>query len=449
MATPATAGAALDRSFDVVVVGTGPGGATVAREVARSGASVLVLERGGAAPPTGQARQALRELWTPGRSFFLTGSVMVVRGVTLGGSSMYFFGTAWPPPFEALKPFGLDLEADTRALQSELAPAPLPRDLMGPRALAIMDSARALGFDWKPIPKFIDQAALRAGRSPLEARWNARRHVEQAVSAGATLVTGARVERVLVEGGSARGVEVALGRARRTVLAGRVVVAAGGLGSPVILRASGIARAGTDWFYDPVTAVVGEVDGLDAGPELPMVAAADLVDEKGYMLTDLCRPMWMHRALAVTAGRPDRIGGYRRSLCIMVKSKDDLSGAMTGRGAPGKPLTRADRARLEAGTEDARAVLRQAGARHVYRAGFVAVHPGGTAKVGDVVDADLQTEIRGLFVCDASVIPTAWGLPPTLTVMALGRRLGRRLAGDGSRPAPAEARVPLQAEGAA
>jgi choline dehydrogenase-like flavoprotein len=176
-----------------------------------------------------------------------------------------------------------------------------------------------------------------------------------------------------------------------------------------------------------VTAVVGAVDGLDAGPELPMVAGADLVDRHGYMLTDLCRPRWLHRVFTVAAGRPNRLGDYRRTLAIMVKAKDELSGAMTRHG-PGKPLTSQDRARLRRGERDARAILRQAGARDVYRTGFVAVHPGGTAKIGDVVDRNLETEVRDLFVCDASVIPVAWGLPPTLTVMALGRRLARHLA---------------------
>jgi choline dehydrogenase-like flavoprotein len=30
-------------------------------------------------------------------------------------------------------------------------------------------------------------------------------------------------------------------------------------------------------------------------------------------------------------------------------------------------------------------------------------------------------------VCDASVIPGPWGLPPTLTLLALGKRLGGEL----------------------
>ena len=54
-------------------------------------------------------------------------------------------------------------------------------------------------------------------------------------------------------------------------------------------------------------------------------------------------------------------------------------------------------------------------------------HPGGTAAVGVVVDSNLQTKIDNLFVCDASVLPTAPGLPPILTIVALSKRLAKLL----------------------
>ena len=70
------------------------------------------------------------------------------------------------------------------------------------------------------------------------------------------------------------------------------------------------------------------------------------------------------------------------------------------------------------GTAEARAIVRHAGGKSIYVAGHVAVHPGGTAKVGDVVDTDLQTEIHGRYGGGASVSPREWGLPPSFTALA-------------------------------
>ncbi len=151
----------MRQSFDAIVVGSGPGGATVARELSRRGWKVLILERGGKAPVTGSMAQTLRELWMPRRSLFLTDRLLaVLRGVTAGGSSIYFFGTAWEPPYELFDKHGIDIRAEVDEARRELSVAPLPADLMGPKARRIMESAIELGYDWKPLPKYFDQDRL-------------------------------------------------------------------------------------------------------------------------------------------------------------------------------------------------------------------------------------------------------------------------------------------------
>ncbi len=426
--------AQVTQPFDAIVVGSGPGGATVARELSRRGWKVLILERGAKAPVTGTMAQTLRELWMPGRSLFLTDRLLaVLRGVTVGGSSVYFFGTAWEPPYELFDKRGIDIRPEVEQARRELRVAPLPAELMGPKARRIMDSAIELGYDWKPLPKFFDPDRLQGppmgsyGAPTYQAKWNARMFVEEAASLGATLLTGATARRVLTEDSVATGVEFDHEGSTRTALGSKVVVAAGGIGSPVLLRASGLEDAGRSFFCDPVVLVVGSLPRPGGGQELPMTAGV-LVEDEGYTLTDVSLPRWMLSIITAEVGRIDKLPSYRRAAAVMVETRDDLDGRITRRGGVRKPLTPADRQQLARGTERARRILANAGAQGLYRSWLLAAQPGGTVPIGRLLDRDLQTEIQNLFVCDASVIPDPWGLPPSLTLIGLGKRLAAHLA---------------------
>ena len=205
-----------------------------------------------------------------------------------------------------------------------------------------------------------------------------------------------------------------------------VILAAGGIGTPLILRASEITNAGYDFFFDPLIVVMGTIDDLDGGREFPMATGMHDPDE-GYVLTDLVWPRWIAGVFTAQVLRFDRLFAHRRTLPIMVKIKDDLGGRLTARGGVRKRLTEDDRTRLNRGCDVAKGILKNAGAHHIFRTWTMAVHPGGTAKVGDVVDSNLKTRFDNLYVCDCSVIPESWGLPPTLTLIALGKRLGKHL----------------------
>jgi choline dehydrogenase-like flavoprotein len=399
---------------------------------------VLILEWGEGAAVTGRMTQTLRELWVPGRSLFVTDRLLaVLRGVTVGGSSIYFFGTAWEPPYELFSKHGIDLRPQVAEARRELRIAPLPPDLMGPSARRVMDSATELGYDWQPIPKYFDQQRL--GGAPMgsygvpsyQAKWNARMWVEEAVSLGATLVTSARARRVLIEDGVAKGVEFVHGGKTRTALGSTVVVAAGGIGSPVLLRASGIEDAGRSLFCDPVVVVIGSLPGPGHGQELPMTAGV-LMEDEGYTLTDFSVPRWLYSLITAEVGRIDKLLSYQRAAAILVETKDELNGRVTRRGGIRKPLTQGDRRRLTQGTQRARKILTNAGAERLCRSWLFAVQPGGTVPIGRLLDPDLQTEVDNLYVCDASVIPDPWGLPPSLTLIGLGKRLAGHLVGRSS-----------------
>ena len=429
----AVVSSAVHSSFDTIVVGTGPGGATVARELSRRGHRVLMLERGRNDPIRGSVWQTNRDLLWPGRGLSFTPELCsVCRGITTGGSSIFYCATAFDPPFEMFRRHGIELADEVEELRTELPCGPLTQDLIGPFAGAIMTSARDLGYDWRPLDKLVFQEDCRAECDrcfmgcPYGAKWTSRVFVDEAVKNGAVLATQARVRRVFTVNGSVAGVEALVKGERRRLEAPQVILSAGGIGSAEILQASGHTGVGRDFFFDPLVAVTGVLPEIEGGREFPMAAGIHL-EEDGCVLTDLTWPRWMYQFFASSVLRFDRVHAHRNTAVIMVKIRDELDGRLTRRGGIRKRLTRADREKLRRGTVHARRILANAGARHIFTTRVMATHPGGTAKVGDVVDTDLQTAFDGLFVCDCSVIPESWGLPPTLTILALGTRLGKHL----------------------
>ena len=54
-------------------------------------------------------------------------------------------------------------------------------------------------------------------------------------------------------------------------------------------------------------------------------------------------------------------------------------------------------------------------------------HPSGTVRIGEMLDKNLQTEVEGLYVCDASTFPEALDRPTVLTIISLGKRLSQHL----------------------
>jgi len=422
-------------TYDAIVVGTGPGGASTGRELARNGARVLFLEQGDAAPIAGTLRQMAARAAVPGKGAFLHRDLsLLVRALTTGGTSTINFATAAPPPAALFAAHGIDLDPALQAWRAELPLLPLPDALVGPMAARVMDAARSLGHDWHKLDKMIRPSMCRSGcwrcvyGCPFGAKWSARELVDDAVKAGAVLQPRARVTRVLVREGRATGVEAMLDGTLHSWQAPLVVLAAGGIGSPRLLAASGLMDGPAAFFSDPVVAVMGSVDGLaDGGKEVPMAAGVHHAGD-GIAYADLTLPQPMYQAFAAQAGRFDRLFAHAHTLSIMVKIRDEVGGRIGPRWVD-KTLQPADRHKFEQGVGMARAVLERAGARHIFASHHFAAHPGGSVPIGARVGSDLQTAVDGLYVCDASVIPGPWGLPPTLTLLCLGRRLGWQLAG--------------------
>lgn len=422
-------------SANTIVIGSGPGGATVARELARKGDDVLILEKGADHQwPVGKAL-AYATMYDIKKSKH---GVLVRRGITTGGSTMLYSGNAYDPPGFIRDELGIDLSAEVAETKKELRIRPVPEsffaDYQG--TLRLVEAADNLGYAMKPQERFIDpdQCDPACDRCLFGcakgAKWTARAYINDALAAGARLLTKHEVESILHANGTAEGVLVKTGRGKKRIMANRVILAAGGIGTPIILQKSGIQGAGSHFFTDPMSVMVGVMkNGRGTFHEMTYTFAdesnlgAFVVGNVGALNAFMAQLFKMHLLYARHGVHVKRLAGMFVKLC------DEPSGRVDIRGNLHKQLTENDEKRMARGVEVARQIMVRAGVipETISIAKGIGGHPGGTAAIGRVVNNNLETEIDNLYVCDNSVMPRSGGVPPVLTLIALAKKASRTI----------------------
>ncbi len=424
-----------DKKYEFVVVGSGAGGATLARELSKRGKEVLVVERGPEDPKIGSLWDSfgvydMSRLGIPKKS---NQGVLLWRALIPGGSTVVSCGNSTPCLEEELVDLGIDLEEEFSEVEEETKTSPTDEGLMSEGTEKLREAATELGYEMEPMPKFIDPVKCKkCGQCVYGceqgAKWTALDYLQEATENGATVLYDTLVQEAMVENGKVEGVVGTGPKGKIEIQADVVVLAAGGLGTPVILQNSGIEDAGSKLFIDLVVNTYGVADELDQThePSMPLVNH-EFHGEKGFILSPFINSS---RVIRFLEGGPGELARSSQGLIgIMTKIADEPAGRVFPDESFSKPVTGKDWGRLNEGSALAEEILIEGGAdRKSIRAGNPqGAHPGGTAAIGEVVDEDLQTEVDGLFVCDGSVLPTAPGMPPIVTICALGKKLAKKL----------------------
>jgi choline dehydrogenase-like flavoprotein len=317
-----------------------------------------------------------------------------------------------------LRALGIDLSAEFAEAEQELGVQELPDDLIGEGTRQLMDAASRLGFPVRKMPKFIDPLeCCRDGRCslgcPTSARWNAVRFIRTARQKGAEVITGRTVTGVLTSHGQVTGVRCG----SQVYSDDLVVIAAGALETPRLIGSIGIPIS--PLFCDTFATIGGICPGIGFNLDVPM----------GAYLThgrSLIMPHYSRQLVAMLQ-RSGRSVGEGDILAMMVKIADEDEG-FVGETVE-KGVTGNDARLLSSGASVAGAILEEAGTDPVTfaTAPLRGSHPGGTARIGVSVDTTLMTRIAGLYVADASVLPSAPGAPPILAIIALAKYAAKRM----------------------
>jgi choline dehydrogenase-like flavoprotein len=414
--------------YEFVIVGSGAGGATLARELSKRGKHVLVVERGRNEEKVGSYQESLGYL----DILFSKEGVCVYRGIMAGGTTVICTANGVRCLEEELSDFGITLEAEFAEAEKEMGISLIDQGLISEGSERIMWASQELGYKMEPMPKFIDPGKCRkCGRCVWGcvrgAKWTALDYLQEASQAGAELAYETSIEQVVVENGKVKGVRGTGPNGPVEILSDVVILAAGGLETPVILQKSGVKDAGSGFFVDLFINTYGVTEGLNqlGGPQMALVDH-EFHKSRGFMISPSLPAHKMSYFWEIGAEIPS----LRGLIGIMTKIKDEPVGHVYPDGSISKSVTEQDWARLNEGSSIGKEILVKAGADEksivVSRPG--GAHPGGAAAIGKVLDKDMQTDVDSLFVCDASALPAAAGMPPILIIVALAKRLAKTLA---------------------
>ncbi|MCC6217703.1 MAG: GMC family oxidoreductase [Polyangiaceae bacterium] len=262
-----TLGGDTELTADVVVVGTGAGGAPLAARLAARGHAVVLLEEGGYFSRQdfdGRPLSMQRKLYRDQGLTMATGNALIAVpvGRTVGGTTTINSGTCYRTPEDVLRRWQLEnglqelgpgsLDEHFDRVEQVLQIAESPPEILGGVARVIARGCDALGYAHGPLRRNApgcDAQAVCCFGCPTDAKRSTNvSYVPMALERGAQLFHHARVDHVLLERGRAVGVEATVvpanGRRRRLVVRARaVVLACGALHTPVLLLRNGLANS--------------------------------------------------------------------------------------------------------------------------------------------------------------------------------------------------------------
>jgi choline dehydrogenase-like flavoprotein len=458
---------------DVLVIGSGPGGATTAALLVENGFEVLLVEEGKHLSIDDTPSYSLEEMGEKYRAGGLTSSfgatnVTMIEGRCVGGGSevnaaLYHRPKesqldSWRREFE-IDGFELsDIEPFFESVEKELSVSKRPTGV-GSSSVAIADGAKKRGWSSGEVERFWK---YKAGEDSTEGRRQSMTEtmIPRFLKKGGRLISGVKLEGLKIRGGVAKravGSRVSTGE-KITIDFNVVFVCCGAIQTPMLLRKSGIKAVGDTLQMHPMIRFAARFDREINDPKygVPVVQ----IDEfKPDMTLGGSYSSLPHLALWLGHSVPDReekLASWRQMAVFYVAVVSKGHGSIRRLPVVGEPLVRFpvaddDMGALGLGVKRMGEALFEAGATEVYHpnSGAPIVHPSGLAELGgglprtgaavstihlfsscqmggrDDCPLDSWGALKGsenIYINDGSMLPTSPGVNPQGTIIALVRR---------------------------
>ncbi len=480
------------KTAQVVVVGTGPGGSTIAKRMAEAGRDVVMIDAGSyisAAEFSQREGEMMRKLYhEAGLRTTDDGSMAMLHGRVVGGSSVVNYLDCFRTPdrllYDWVARFGLPeltpekMRPRFEKIEDILHVRKLPVENLNLNNDKLRRGTEALGWAGDTFHRNAKDC-YGSGFCDLGCSYNAKQSaaitfVPLATTSGATLLTDARVDRVITEAGRAIAVEgTLLDHARQPrgsfrIDADVIVVSGGAIHTPYLLLSSGVddpsGHLGQNFWTHPGSPVCGwypgervaNYEGIKQGYYISEFSDVLHGHPTGVLIEGIGAPPGITATIFPGLGweRQDMLRRYNEFSAAGLLLRDKVPGSIgVGKGRPSVrwSLAKEDAWRLKEATAHCAEAWLAAGASAVvtghsrltmirstkdlrklddvgWGPGEVALfcfHQMGTARmghspaVGAVSPTGRMWAYQNLYVADGSLFPTASGVNPQLTIYAL------------------------------
>ncbi|MFZ4718071.1 MAG: FAD-dependent oxidoreductase [Ilumatobacteraceae bacterium] len=468
---------------DVLVIGSGAGGATTATVLAEAGLDVLVVEEGAWVEQGDVVPFSLDQMERQYRSGGVTvalgfPSLAYTEGRCAGGGTEVNSGLYWRPPGELLERWRDDFRIrdfepeDLLSIADEVEQAisvsMVPGGYGAPSEI-LRDGAAALGWQHGEVPRWMTYPK---GKDAVtgERQSMTRTYLPRAAAAGARIVTGCRIDRLVLDGSRATGAVTTLSDGTPGTISFRhVFVCGGAIQTPAILQRSGVrGHVGRTLAVHPTVKLAARfADVINVPDDVPVHQVKEFAphlsfggsaSNPGLVALSLLDQWPTFRKHVVDW---PRMSVYYAAITSegrgRVMSLPRIKDPIVTYG-----LTHRDRELLRSGLARLALLMLEAGAEEVFpsfkgapairsrrdvatmqqafsasKATVMTVHLCSTVPMGEATDrcgADSHGLVHGLrnvHVNDASLLPTAPGVNPQASVMAFAIRNARHFVATG------------------